>query len=666
MEYKKVSQEIFNPVNENLKKLAELFPSAVKDGELDIEALKEELGEFKEVGKEKFELTWAGKQDAKKKAQEILLGKTLKYIPEDSKNPDTTENLYIEGDNLEALKLLRENYYGTVDVIYIDPPYNTGSDFIYNDNFITDSNTNEVNEGDVSELGERYRINQKSSNRYHANWLNMMYPRLVIAKDLLAEDGVIFISIDNDEYANLKEICDEIFKANNYVETFIWTKTSTPPSLSNKSRKTVEYVLCYEKKKNDYKYYGDNLENGDAPLLNSGNPVKTLYFPKGTVKFTFIENGILNKGEYNRVKLFNDVNIVNGLNDNGFTLSGEFKWSSEMLNEEINKGTYFLVKSDKFSIRFQRRDDDNKYKTPTNFLELKKENGVGTNETAVKEISELDMKDCFSYPKPVSLIKKLVQMKLKNKKFGIVLDFFSGSATSAHAVMEMNAEDNGKRKFIMIQLPENLDENLLKADSSSRRIIENAINLTDKIQKPHILSELGKERIRRAGEKIKEEYKDKEEIEDLDIGFKVFRVADTNIRWTKEALKGGQLDLDESMLSDKDGLDFVPGFTDIDVVYEIMLRQRDIPLSSKIEKLDYIGNRTYMFANSFVVSLEEKITEEMVEALAAIEPLPIKYIFRDSAFEDDIELKDTTFRKLQALIERNTGEKKKTYTVEFI
>ena len=221
---KRVNKQIFDDVNDKVRALENLFPSAVKDGQVDFNALKEELGEFYEVGPEKYELTWSGKQNAKKIAQQDIVGKTLKYIPEESKNPETTENIYIEGDNLEVLKLLRENYYGAIKMIYIDPPYNTGNDFVYKDNFNMSKEDSDKREGEISELGDRYTVNSKSSNRYHANWLNMMYPRLKVAKDLLKDDGVIFISIDDNEIDSLKKICNEIFYEYNFLGIITWSK----------------------------------------------------------------------------------------------------------------------------------------------------------------------------------------------------------------------------------------------------------------------------------------------------------------------------------------------------------------------------------------------------------------------------------------------------------
>ena len=670
---KDFKQEIFNSVNENVKALESLFPSAVKDGQVDFKVLKEELGQFEEVDKEKYELTWSGKQNAKKQAQQDILGKTLKYIPEDSKNPETTENLYIEGNNLEVLKLLRQNYYGSIKMIYIDPPYNTGNDFIYNDKFSMTKEESDIQDGTISELGERYTVNKDTSNKYHANWLNMMYPRLKVAKDLLTDDGVIFISIANEEQANLKKICDEVFGEENFIETFIWTKTSTPPSLSAKSRKIVEYVLCYEKHKNNIKYKGELLVNGDAPLLKNGNNIKILQFPKETIKFN-IQDGVYKNGSYDKIKLLDDLIVEEGLNKNTVRIEGEFVWTQDKLNQEINEGTYFIVKSDKFSIRFQRLFKKKDYKTPTNFindkqveLELNSKINIGTNETSGKELQQLDLRAIFNYTKPTSLIKYLVNFICK--KDDIILDFFSGSSTTAHAIMQLNAEDGGNRKFIMVQLPEECDEKSEAYKAGYKNICE-----------------IGKERIRRAGEKIKEENKDKEGIEDLDVGFKVFIVGDTNIRWNYETVNSSTLNmfknienslgeevaskaltpLEEQYYKNKDGVDFMPNSKDIDIVYEILLRQRDIPLSEKVELLENIGERTYLFADSYLVCLEKTITKELIEKIASLDPLPIKFVFRDSAFEDNISLKDEAIRRLKALIDKNSEGNKVVYTVEFI
>ena len=243
----KVSEQINDIKKENFEKLAQLFPSIIKDGQVDFKALKEELGEFEEVKEERYEFTWAGKQNAKKKVQEDVGARTLKYIEEDSKNPDTTENLYIEGDNLEVLKLLRQNYYGSIKMIYIDPPYNTGKDFIYNDNFkITDEESFKT-QGYISKENERLEKNTKDNNRFHAKWLNEMYPRLKIARDLLTEDGIIFISIDDNEQENLKKICNEIFGENNFLGEYIKQSKVGGGNDSKFIVKEHEFCLCYSR-----------------------------------------------------------------------------------------------------------------------------------------------------------------------------------------------------------------------------------------------------------------------------------------------------------------------------------------------------------------------------------------------------------------------------------
>ena len=250
MENNKIKKDINNVVNDNLKALEQLFPSAVKDGQLDIKALKEELGDFEEVTTEKYELNWAGKQNAKKIVQQGIGNKTLKFVEKDSKNADTTENIYIEGDNLEVLKLLRQNYYNSIKMIYIDPPYNTGNDFVYNDIFKMDKEESDKAEGIISENNEKLQKNQKSTNRYHANWLNMMYPRLKLARDLLTDDGVIFISIDDNEQANLKRLCDEIFGEKNFVAQVIWERAYAPVNLKKHFSESHDYIICYSKNVN--------------------------------------------------------------------------------------------------------------------------------------------------------------------------------------------------------------------------------------------------------------------------------------------------------------------------------------------------------------------------------------------------------------------------------
>ncbi|AIS52622.1 type III restriction-modification system StyLTI enzyme Mod [Thermoanaerobacter kivui] len=639
----KVSKEIFNPVQDNIKKLAELFPTVVKDGQVDFEALKQELGQVEEVGKEKYELTWPGKTLAKQLALTDVVGKTLKYVPEESKNPDTTENLYIEGDNLEVLKLLRNSYYGKIKMIYIDPPYNTGNDFIYKDDFKKLKEESDKEEGELDENGERLIKNQRSSARFHSNWLNMMYPRLKVAKDLLSDDGVIFISIDDNEVDNLKLLANEIFGEKNFIACFPWRKRTAKSDVPFGISQDYEWILCYAKSElfvagieRKRKYYETPDFNGRPWRIHDLTQQKSAS-ERPNSYFTIINP---KTGEEYPA----DPNNVWRVTKDTFK-----KYYKE--NKIVFPGDYDFLRISKPVLRYFKDEDEEKagekfgYKAVSTLLP----DGVGLTEDGTKEIKELFGVKLFNFPKPSSLIKYLIKIATAFDYDSIILDFFSGSATTAHAVMQLNAEDGGKRKFIMVQLPEKVDEESEAYKAGFKTI-----------------ADIGKERIRRAGEKIKEEFKDKEWIDDLDIGFKVFKVAETNIRWNDEVFDGEQITLSESALSVKDALDFNPGFTDIDVVYEIMLRHRDFPLTSKIEKLTNIGNRTYMFADSVVVCLEETITSDIVDKIASLEPKPIKIIFRDSAFDDDISLKLNILHRLDTQIKLFNQGKDQTYRVEFI
>lgn len=658
MNYKKVPQQINDVVGDNIAKLAQLFPAVVKDGEVDFEALREELGMFAEVGNEKYELAWVGKKQAVQSAQNDVVGKTLNYIADKSKNPDITDNLYIEGDNLDALKLLRQNYYGAIKVIFIDPPYNTGSDFIYNDNFEMTQEEVDKAEGNIDELGNRYTVNLKSQNKYHANWLNMMYPRLKVAKELLAEDGIIFISIDDNEYDNLKKISDEIFGATNHLIT-IHTQVRYPDKTLNEKndwQPVMEYVLVYAKNSGSYSankpaeeysidkfiFEFEELTEGETffvkgrkvtvfkkdewKLIKHKEPARNLLketwvsgsIYSGTGNGTMVQNVI-----EPRVNLdgYGSLYKIDGLGEDGLG----YRYFTGPQKEGATRSKMFT------GIPVAKTDDmENggaiKYKPIANFQDyaadfgnIRHEGGVAFN----------------SGKKPLKMLKEFINYH--KEKDIIVMDFFSGSASTAHAVMQLNAEDGGNRKFIMVQIPQEVE------DGEFRTICE-----------------LGQERIRRAGEKIRQDYPDKP----VDIGFRVFAVADTNIKWNS-LMDMGQLDVSQ-LESTPDLMDFMPNTKDIDVVYELMLRQRDVALSESVELLSDIGNRTYLYASSFLVCLETEVTESLVEKIAAIDPLPIKFIFRDSAFKDDIALKDETFRRLKALVEKNSGESKPTYTVEFI
>ncbi len=339
------------------------------------------------------------------------------------------DGVLIHSENFQALNLLQQRYKEQVKCVYIDPPYNTEQDrqegkFIYKDSFA------------------------------EASWLTMMFDRLSLGRKFLHNTGNHFVSISNEEQHSLKILLNNIFDVSNFVETFLWVRTSTPPSLSYKSRKTTEYIHCFEREKNAIKYEGELLDNGDAPLLNSGNPQKELTFKEKTIHFN-ISDGIYEKGVYDKVELLNDVIVQNGVNINVVKIVGSWKWTEETMAEEVNNGTYFLVKSTKFSVRFQRISTEG-YKPPNNKLVLDKSTEIGTNETASDELKELGFSEKdFDYPKPSSLIKKLIQFNGEKSK--IILDYFAGSGTTGHAVLNLNRKDNGYRKYILVEMGEHFD-----------------------------------------------------------------------------------------------------------------------------------------------------------------------------------------------------------------
>lgn len=657
MDVPKVSEMIFDSKNENLAKLSQLFPGVIKDGQLDFRALKEELGDFEEVNQEKYEINWPGKRQAKELGHVDILGKTLKF--KENFAGENTGNLYIEGDNLDVLKVLRQSYYQAINVIYIDPPYNKGIDYIYSDKFTIDKNESDVIEGTKSESGERFQVNQKSSSRYHSTWLSMMYSRLLVAKDLLKDDGVIFISIDDDELANLMKLSNEVFGEENFIAN-ITRNTNSSKNQAIFVSVSHDYCLIYAKNKsvleskhneNKWAVPKNNVQEYNKKIkelikLGLTNDEITLELKELTKYPRFIdfvnywyldERGVYRKGDLGGVKNGNMTPLFNPLTKkNDPVPPGGFRYNEENLNKLVSENR----------IHFHL---DGSLPTIKRYLE---ENLTSRPKSIMSDDQRPDnsllkaFKTPFDNPKQLDFMTRILSIFEKDIT---ILDFFSGSATTAHAVLKLNAEDGGERKFIMVQLQEECN----KSSEAYKLGYKN-------------ICEIGQERIKKACEKIKEDYKDKGYINELDLGFNIFEIANTNIRWTHEALTEGQIAADEAEMTDKDKLDFMPGTRDIDVVYEVMLRQRDVPLSSTVELLSDIGSRTYMFADSYVVCLEEDITEDLVEKLAALDPLPIKYVLRDSAFGENISLKEETFRRLQLLVERNTGVSKKTYTVEFL
>lgn len=686
-------------VNDNLEKLKALFPSVVKDGFVDFTALKEELGEIEEVGDEKYNLTWWGKQGAKIEAKTPPVGKTLNYKENGNDNfKGETENLYIEGDNLEVLKLLKENYYGKIKMIYIDPPYNTGKDFVYKDNFHMSAEESDKVEGlvnvDGDKIEKRFTENTKG-NRYHSNWLNMMYPRLKVSHSLLKEDGVIFISIDDNEVNNLRKVCDEIFGEDNFVSCIVWANKEGGGSSDSKLfRIKHEYILCYAREISQLEIIGTPITNADRYKdkdeyykergsyylqklgMGSIQYSQSLDYPIETPDGTFVSPAENNKGK-----------------------KACWRWSKEKFIENKEKG-FVVIKKDASEVwtvytkQYMNCDNEGNH-----IVRTQRPMGI-INEFSSTQASKLmdsyDLGGFFNYSKPVELIKYLV--KRINCKDEYILDFFSGSATTSQAVMDLNAKDGGNRKFILVQLQEETRE--FKKDKNGN-ITYNETEASKAGYKN--ICEIGKERIRRAGNKIVEELKEKNkrytkendqsnidsvllndnmdnDIQDngndkdkyiknpelLDIGFKVFEVGRTNIKWNNIEDMEDVKSIEELMLTEKDRFDFTPHFTDVNVIYEIALQHRGVPLSSSLEKLTNIGERTYLYANSYLVCLEEDVTEDIIKKISQISPQPISYYFRDSAFGENIALKDDTIRMFKDLISINYGNNKGSYTLEFI
>lgn len=640
-QYKKVDKELSDLVNDNIRKLEAIFPSVIKDGQVDFEELKELLGYFEEVDKEKYELNWVGKKEAKRIALEPIVGKTLKYVQGDGVNEDITENLYIEGDNLEVLKLLQNSYYGKVKMIYIDPPYNTGNDRIYVDNFKENKIDIEILEGDRNEYGERLIKNQKTSSYYHSKWLNMMYSRLLLCKNTLKEEGVIFISIDDNEIENLKKICNEVFGESNFIDLLKWKKKKQPSFLATHTAKIMEYILVYAKNKHKLEKLSiEGTTDSTKKVINISNNRTKRHFKKG-VRVKGEPNQIISAGIYTirtmSIEYKQDIIVEDNYTINDVEVEANFSVSQEKIDEFIENDLLFIT-AQKGLRRDLSTEEIGKRKSITDLLLSE----WGDNQESDKEFLDIFDEKYFDYVKPIDLIKNLIKCNFTENE--VILDFFSGSATTAHSVLKLNSEDYKNRKYIMIQVPENIEKNSIAYNSGYRNICE-----------------IGKERIRKAGERIIEENKNDTNIKNLDIGFKVFKVDNSNIKWENKINEKNQFKYNLDGI-DADDMDFMPNTKDIDVVYEILLRQYGIPLTAKIDKLDFIGGRTYTIENSIIVCLENKITKDIINKISELEP--IKVIFRDSAFGEDISLKQNSIHRLNVLIEKNN--RNTTHVVEFI
>ena len=613
----KLRMQSSNGVEDNIMKIAQLFPDCVtetvdeRSGKpkhlIDFEKLKQNLSDsVMSERAERYQFTWPDKSKA------ILLANspinaTLRPCREDSVDFDNTQNLYIEGDNLDVLKCLKETYLHKVKMIYIDPPYNTGNDFVYEDDFAQSSEEYLANSGQFDEQGNRMFTNAESNGRFHTDWLNMIYPRLKVARDLLTDDGVIFISIDDNEVENLRKVCDEVFGEQNFVDCLHWKKKKQPSFLAKHTAKVMEYVIVYAK--NTFKLEKLSVEkvsDSNKKVININNKVSSRIFKPGVRVKSEEQTGIIKAGVYTGrsmdVEYKNDIYYENGRTTNEVEVVSKFSDSQSNIDTFIQKDLLYITKN--FLLRRDVGEEAaEKRKSITDLLL----NDFGDNQESDKEFLELFDKKYFDYTKPIKLIYNLVKSNFTEE--GIILDFFSGSATTAHAVMQLNSEDGGNRKFIMVQLPEKTDEKNEAFKAGYKNICE-----------------IGKERIRRAGKKIKEE--SPLTTQDLDTGFRVLKLDSTNMQDIYYSPKDiSQADLFSQVDNVK------PDRTGEDLLFQVML-ELGATLDSKIETTTVAGKTIYNVAEGYLVAcFDPDVTDDVVKSIAQMQPAYA--VLRDTSMKDD-------------------------------
>ncbi len=582
-----------------IEQLAILFPhvvTEVSDGQggvkkaVDFTLLKQELTEVLVEGeKERYQLTWPGKRQAILTANERI-NKTLRPVKEDSVDWENTKNIYIEGDNLDALKLLQASYMGKVKCIYIDPPYNTGNDFVYNDSFKQGAEEYLVESGQKDELGNRFVVNSESNGRYHSDWLTMMYSRLKLARNLLRDDGVIFISIDDNEFNNLSKVISEIFGELNFLANISWQNLDTIKNDAKYFSVNNEYILCYAKNIEKTKIVGlKKTEKQNAYYKNYDND------PRGNYLLTPLH---AKSGSDNSIYQYTFNNGQNWRPPQGTYP----RYSLETLKKLESAGRLYLdPKGVKIPQKKTYLSEVSDRMPPTTFWGYSE---FGSTRNSNKEISELIEKGIFQNSKPVKLMKFLID--IIDSKESICLDFFSGSATTAHAVMQLNAEDGGNRQYIMVQLPEESADNSEARKSGYKNICE-----------------IGKERIRRAAKKIKEETN-----ADIDYGFRVFRVDSSNMKdvyyTPKELVARDLLDLASNIKEGRSGED---------LLIQVLL-EWGIELSLPMEALQIDGVSVHAVAGHLLVAcFEENISESVITKIAEMQPE--RALFRDASFAND-------------------------------
>lgn len=603
---------------ENLKKVEQYFPEAFEEGKINFDILRQILGGYVDDAREKYQFTWNGKGKALHISQTPSMG-TLRPCPEKSKNWDATKNLYIEGDNLEVLKILQRSYHRAIKMIYIDPPYNTGHDFVYKDDFKDNIENYKQVTGQVDAEGKALSANTESSGRYHTNWLNMMYPRLRLARNLLTDDGVIFISIDDNEIDNLKQICNEIFGEENLVAEIPWQSRA---SVQNDTDFSVnhEYICAYARKR---RQQNRRLKASNFTEWHKKDDFVVRPLPLDVSNFSNPDNDP--RGLW-KADPFDAPNVRENLtyaikNPN----TGEEFWPPKGRHWRTEERSLKKYLADHRIVWGQDGKGRPQLKS---FYAEKCELGavdtswfsadrVGTTRNGTAEVMKLfNGTVMFDKPKPISLLQKLIYLSNAGPD-DTILDFFSGSGTTAHAVFMENIKDNGHKKFILVQIPAETPKN-----SSAR---ENGFQT---------ICDIGEERIRRAGALIEKEAEEKNQ-EAPDTGFKVFRLDSSNIkRWNPD-----KKDLAQSLWDYVDN--FVEGRTEEDVVYEIMLKT-GIDLSCPVEKLERDGHTVYSIGmGALFICLDDHVNEDVAKVLTALHqelsPETWKVVFRDNAFDRDAD-----------------------------
>lgn len=601
-------------VNQNIEKLATLFPNCVTEGpegkSIDFDLLRQELNhQVVEGTKERYRLEWPGKKEAIVTAN-LPTTKTLRPVREDSVDFDNTENLYIEGDNLEVLKLLQESYLGKIKMIYIDPPYNTGNDFVYKDNFSKDTQEELLESGQLDEYNQRLVPNPESSGRYHSDWLSMIYPRLKLAKTLLKDDGVIFISIDDNEINNLRKICDEVFGEKLFVGIFPWRSRTAKADVPFGVSIDVEWVVAYAK----FNFI-------------AGREGERKYFKSDDKQDRWrLSDLTTNKTKEERPNSF--FKMINPRNGESFESNELRTWAvtKDTFSDYYKKGKivfpgdYDFLSIKRPAYRVFETEDKNKallkYGTEDVRMSISTylpEKEIGRTEHGSKEIRTLLGSQVFQYPKPTSLISFFIKNLSDDES--IILDFFSGSSSTADAVLQVNSSDDGKRRFIMVQLPEILVPTKNEQKAAYQFCKENGF--------PPYLTEVAKERIRRAAIKIKEETG-----ADIDYGFRVYRLDSSNMQdvyYRPQDIQQVSLDIFADHIK--------PDRYSDDLLAQVML-DWGLPLSLKIVQKTVSGKKVFQVAgNSLMACFDSGIDEAFAKEIAADKPLRI--VFRDASFRSD-------------------------------